>query len=313
MPPMRFGIFYEHQLPRPWDGGRRAEADLRRARPGRAGRPPRHRLRLGGRAPLPRGVLPLVGVRGVPRRGQPAHGAHPARASGSSQIPPGYQHPARVAEKVAMLDLVSDGPRRVRHRRDLARGPSSAASASTARPSASSGRRRSTSITRMFVEEPFAGYDGRFVPMPPRNVVPKPSQKPHPPLWVACSRRETIRLAAEKGIGALTFSFVEPEEAKEWVDEYYAIIASRGVRAGRLRGQPELRGRAADDVPRGRGDGDRARHRRRALLRLLARPLLRVRRPPPRAHERLGGVPAQPRRARLRARRSSRPTRRRSA
>jgi hypothetical protein len=58
-------------------------------------------------------------------------------------------------------------------------------------------------------------------------------QTPHPPLWVACSRRETIRLAAEKGIGALSFSFVEPEEAKEWVDEYYDIIASeRCVPAG---------------------------------------------------------------------------------
>jgi hypothetical protein len=78
----------------------------------------------------------------------------------------------------------------------------------------------------MMVEEPFAGYDGRFVQMPIRNVVPKPKQKPHPPLWVACSRRDTIRLAAEKGIGALTFSFVEPEEAKQWVDEYHEIIAS---------------------------------------------------------------------------------------
>ena len=62
----------------------------------------------------------------------------------------------------------------------------------------------------MFVEEPFAGYDGRFLQMPPRNVVPKPMQKPHPPLWVACSRRETIHLAATKGIGALSFSFIEP-------------------------------------------------------------------------------------------------------
>jgi putative sterol carrier protein len=78
----------------------------------------------------------------------------------------------------------------------------------------------------MFVEEPFAGVDGRFVTMPPRNVVPKPLQKPHPPLWVACSRRETIRVAAEKGMAVLSFSFVEPEEAKEWVDEYHAIIAS---------------------------------------------------------------------------------------
>ncbi len=44
---------------------------------------------------------------------------------------------------------------------------------------------------------------------------------------MACSRRDTIQLAAEKGIGALTFSFVEPEEAKEWVDEYYGIIESQ--------------------------------------------------------------------------------------
>jgi putative sterol carrier protein len=33
-------------------------------------------------------------------------------------------------------------------------------------------------------------------------------------------------LAARKGLGALSFSFVEPEQAKEWVDEYYALIAS---------------------------------------------------------------------------------------
>ena len=62
--------------------------------------------------------------------------------------------------------------------------------------------------------------------MPPRNVVPKPLQKPHPPLWVACTRRETIHLAAAKGIGALSFSFVEPEEAGKWVDDYYATIES---------------------------------------------------------------------------------------
>jgi hypothetical protein len=62
--------------------------------------------------------------------------------------------------------------------------------------------------------------------MPVRNVVPKPAQRPHPPLWVACSRRDTIHLAARKGIGALSFSFVEPEDAGKWVDEYYALIAS---------------------------------------------------------------------------------------
>ena len=73
--------------------------------------------------------------------------------------------------------------------------------------------------------------------MPPRNVVPKPVQKPHPPLWVACSRRETILLAAEKGIGALTFAFIDPEEALHWVGDYERTLAG-GVRAGRPGGQP---------------------------------------------------------------------------
>jgi hypothetical protein len=81
-------------------------------------------------------------------------------------------------------------------------------------------------ICRMFVEEPFAGWASRFWQMPPRNIVPKPLQKPHPPLWVACSRRETIQFAARNGIGALSFSFVEPEDAGRWADEYYALIAS---------------------------------------------------------------------------------------
>ncbi len=68
--------------------------------------------------------------------------------------------------------------------------------------------------------------------MPPRNVVPKPRQKPHPPLWVACSRRDTIHLAAQKAIGALAFAFVDPEEAKFWVDDYYATLAKEGVPIG---------------------------------------------------------------------------------
>ena len=60
---------------------------------------------------------------------------------------------------------------------------------------------------RCMTEAPFTGHSGQFVTMPPRNVVPKPRQKPHPPVWVACSRRDTIHLAATKGIGALAFAF----------------------------------------------------------------------------------------------------------
>src|SRR3954454_8367410 len=140
-------------------------------------------------------------------------------------LPPGYQHPARVAETVSMLDLVSGG------RVEFGTGETS-----SGMELAGFGVDRETKraqwdealdvVTRMMVEEPFAGWEGRFFDMPPRNVVPKPVQRPHPPVWVACSRRETIRVAAEKGIGALSFSFIEPEDAREWVDEYERIIAS---------------------------------------------------------------------------------------
>jgi hypothetical protein len=79
---------------------------------------------------------------------------------------------------------------------------------------------------------PYPGYEGKFFSMPCRNVVPKPLQKPHPPVWVACSNRETIKLAARLGIGALTFAFVDPAEAKQWVDDYYHILKTECVPIG---------------------------------------------------------------------------------
>jgi alkanesulfonate monooxygenase SsuD/methylene tetrahydromethanopterin reductase-like flavin-dependent oxidoreductase (luciferase family) len=85
---------------------------------------------------------------------------------------------------------------------------------------------------RCLSETPFTGHVGEHVSMPPRNVVPKPVQRPHPPVWVACSRRETIHLAAQHGIGALGFAFFDPEEAQFWVDDYYSTLEREGVPLG---------------------------------------------------------------------------------
>jgi alkanesulfonate monooxygenase SsuD/methylene tetrahydromethanopterin reductase-like flavin-dependent oxidoreductase (luciferase family) len=84
----------------------------------------------------------------------------------------------------------------------------------------------------MMVEEPFSGYEGEYFSMPPRNVVPKPFQKPHPPLWLACSNRNSILQAARLGMGALTFSFVSPEEAQPWVKDYYHVIENESEPIG---------------------------------------------------------------------------------
>src|SRR5437773_2209038 len=60
---------------------------------------------------------------------------------------------------------------------------------------------------RMMCMDPYPGYSGQYFAMPARNVVPKPVQQPHPPLWVACSNRDSVQLAARLGMGALTFAF----------------------------------------------------------------------------------------------------------
>src|SRR5204863_2044234 len=117
---------------------------------------------------------------------------------GIVQTAPFYNHPARTAERIAMLDLVSGG------RVEFGSGESSSeAELGGFRIDPAVKREQWLEglevAIRCMTEAPFTGHDGQFVTMPPRNVVPKPVQKPHPPLWVACSRRETILLAAEKG------------------------------------------------------------------------------------------------------------------
>ena len=81
------------------------------------------------------------------------------------------------------------------------------------------------------------GMTDSFFSMPPRNVVPKPLQTPHPPPWVACSSRDSLRYAARYGLGALTFAFVDASEAKFWVEEYYEIF-EKGCEPLTQRGKP---------------------------------------------------------------------------
>ena len=221
---MRFGIFYEHQLPRPWepdDEHRLLKEALEQVElADRLGfdyvwEVEHHFLEEYSHSSAPEVFLAAASQR--TDRIRLGHGI--------VQLPVGFNQPARIAERIATLDLVSDG------RVDFGTGE-----ASSEAELGGFGVDRATKraqwhealdvVTRLMVEQPFAGYDGDFVSMPPRNLVPKPMQKPHPPLWVACSRRETIHLAATQGIGALSFSFVEANEAKAWVDDYYTTIAS---------------------------------------------------------------------------------------
>ena len=144
-------------------------------------------------------------------------------AHGIIQTPPNINHPARVAERIAALDLISNG------RAEFGMG-SGATITELGGFRVTQEEKKAMQLEgfrvalRMMVEEPFTGHEGKYVNVPPRNVMPKPCQKPHPPLWMACSRRESILEAARLGLGALTFSFASPEEARPWVKEYYDTI-----------------------------------------------------------------------------------------
>ena len=138
-------------------------------------------------------------------------------------MPPAYNHPARVAERIATLDLVSNG------RVEWGTGESAShieLGGFNVDPKCK--REMWAECTRetakMMSQSPYAGYEGQYFSMPSRNVVPKPLQTPHPPPWVACSSRDSLRYAAKYGLGALTFAFVDANEAKFWVEEYYEIF-----------------------------------------------------------------------------------------
>ncbi len=154
-------------------------------------------------------------------------------------MPPGYNQPARVAERIATLDLVSRG------RVDWGTGES-ASRAELEGYGVNPAERRAMwretveQVANMMVMEPYPGFKGQYFSMPARNVVPKPVQKPHPPLWVACSNRETIHLAAQLGIGALTFAFIDPDRGQAVGGRLLRDLQAR-VRAHRPRGEPEHR------------------------------------------------------------------------
>jgi len=214
---IKVGLFFEHQLPRPWDDGAEAtvlanaveQCELAdRIGIHTAWVVEHHFLEEYSHSSAPEVFLAAVSQRTSRLR----------LGHGIVQTPPDYNHPARVAERIGTGESSSEA--------ELGGfGIDPAAK----RAMWDEGTRVAL---RCMTETPFTGHAGEHVTMPPRNVVPKPFQKPHPPVWVACTRRETIHLAAQRGIGALSFAFFDPEEARHWVDDYYSTLAAEGVPIG---------------------------------------------------------------------------------
>ena len=80
-------------------------------------------------------------------------------------------------------------------------------------------------LPRMWTDDVFT-HEGQYYQIPPREVLPKPIQKPHPPLWSACSSESTTRTAAELGLGALVGSEGGPDKVGEVLDLYQQALKS---------------------------------------------------------------------------------------
>ena len=128
-----------------------------------------------------------------------------------------YHNPVRVAERVAFLDHLSHG------RVDFGTGRSA--------PYEQTGMGLDPRETRDMWEESLAmvpkiwqsdtfEWKGRYWSVPPRQVLPKPYQQPHPPIWVAALQPSTYQMAADKGIGILSFGSSAPELLKPHIKEY---------------------------------------------------------------------------------------------
>jgi alkanesulfonate monooxygenase SsuD/methylene tetrahydromethanopterin reductase-like flavin-dependent oxidoreductase (luciferase family) len=134
-------------------------------------------------------------------------------------ITPPVNHPVRVAERAAMIDHLSDG----RFEFGVGRGAGAL--------EVTGFGIENTDATKPMLEEVFKefpkmwrqseySFDGEFFSVPPRNILPKPWRKPHPPLWQACGNPPTFEMAGRKGVGAIGFNFTAAKNMRPMIEAY---------------------------------------------------------------------------------------------
>ena len=126
-------------------------------------------------------------------------------------MPFGFVHPARVAEKVATVDILSHG------RVEWGTGRSTpmeqiAFGVPADDRSREQWREAVEIVVRMWEEERFS-YDSPNFHFPERIQTPKPYQDPHPPCWLAAAGEASAANAGKHGLGLLSFALLQPVES----------------------------------------------------------------------------------------------------
>lgn len=139
-------------------------------------------------------------------------------------LPPKFNSPYHVAERIAALDIMSNG------RVDFGTGRAATAielEAFGIDPADARGMWEEAlhEIPKMWAEGPYPGIEGKYMTLPSREVWPKPVQKPGPPMWMAASSPESFEIAGRHGLGVLCFIIGHSENLAPLIAIYREAIA----------------------------------------------------------------------------------------
>lgn len=134
-----------------------------------------------------------------------------------------FNHPIRIAERAAFLDHLSNG------RLELGMARSTIPEWRLFNIAAEEAREQMQQayemIPKMWTQERFS-WKSKYFEINDVAIGPKPYQKPHPPLWQACSSPASFEQAGRNGVGALGVTlWAPPEQVKAWIELYRQAIA----------------------------------------------------------------------------------------
>ncbi|MBF6210321.1 LLM class flavin-dependent oxidoreductase [Nocardia puris] len=142
-------------------------------------------------------------------------------------MPFNFNHPVRAAERAAMLDVLSNG--RVNLGAGRGATPQETSMCGVDPERTYQEVEEALRIIGRAWQDPEGEFEwhGELLDIDPHPLLPRPVQLPHPPLFMACTKKETLQLAADYGIGALVLGFAGVEEIAELRRTYDRAIAAR--------------------------------------------------------------------------------------
>jgi alkanesulfonate monooxygenase SsuD/methylene tetrahydromethanopterin reductase-like flavin-dependent oxidoreductase (luciferase family) len=152
--------------------------------------------------------------------------------TGITSFSPYKEHPARIAERVAMLDHLSEG----RFEFGMGRGAGSYEVMAFGLESIEATRdiwdEFAPQMWPMLSGEAYS-FEGRHfrlphqdAKIPERLILPQPWIRPHPPMWVAAGSTPTFEKAARLGLGVLAFTTRSIPQMAPLVAEYKSRIGA---------------------------------------------------------------------------------------